>query len=74
MCDRTVTFIDSTGIITGHCNNEAVTPQNLDASYDHCTVTFPTATTTNDIVSGSYGHNHKNGATAPRPSPSGLPS
>jgi hypothetical protein len=23
----TVTFIDSTGIITGHCNNEAVTPQ-----------------------------------------------
>src|SRR5580700_4121396 len=44
-----VTFTDSLGIITGHCKNEAVTPQNLDASYAHCTVTFPTTTTGNDI-------------------------
>jgi hypothetical protein len=59
----TVTFTDSLGIITGHCNNEAVTPQNLDASYAHCTVTFPTTTTGNDIVTASYAGDHKNGAT-----------
>ena len=59
----TVTFTDSLGIITGHCNNEAVTPQNLDASYAHCTVTFPTTTTDNDIVTASYAGDHKNGAT-----------
>ena len=58
-----VTFTDSLGIITGHCKNEAVTPQNLDASYAHCTVTFPTTTTGNDIVTASYAGDHKNGAT-----------
>jgi hypothetical protein len=58
-----VTFTDSLGIITGNCKNEAVTPQNLDASYAHCTVTFPTTTTGNDIVTASYGGDPKNGAT-----------
>jgi hypothetical protein len=58
-----VTFTDSLGIITGHCKNEAVTPQNLDASYAHCTVTFPTTTTGNDIVTASYAGDNKNGAT-----------
>jgi hypothetical protein len=57
-----VTFTDSLGIITGHCKNEAVTPQNLDASYAHCTV-FPTTTTGNDIITASYRGDNKNGAT-----------
>jgi hypothetical protein len=60
----TVTFTDSLGIITGSCNNEAVTPQNLDASYAYCTVTFPDSTTGNDVVTATYSGDSKNGSTS----------
>lgn len=59
----TVTFTDSLGIITGSCNDEAVEPQNLDASYAFCTVTFPDTTTGNDVVTATYSGDPKNGAT-----------
>jgi hypothetical protein len=59
----TVTFTDSLGIIAGTCNKEPAQPQNLDASYAYCTVTFPTGTTGNDVVTASYSGDSKNGAT-----------
>jgi hypothetical protein len=59
----TVTFTDSLGVITGNCNNEAVQPQNLDASYAYCTVTFPDTTTGNDVVTATYSGDSNNGAT-----------
>ncbi len=59
----TVTFTDSLGIITGNCNNEPAQPQNLDASYAYCTVTFPAGTTGDDIVTATYLGDSKNGAT-----------
>jgi hypothetical protein len=59
-----VTFTDSLGLITGSCNNEAVSPQNLDASYAYCTVTFPTTATGNDVVTATYSGDTKNGSTS----------
>jgi hypothetical protein len=60
----TVTFSDSMGIVTGNCNNEPAQPQNLDASYAFCTVTFPAGTTGNDVITASYSGDSKNGPTS----------
>jgi hypothetical protein len=59
----TVTFSDSLGIITGNCNNAPAQPQNLDASYAYCTVTFPSGTAGDDIVTATYSGGSNNGAT-----------
>jgi hypothetical protein len=59
----TVTFTDSLGLVTGNCNNEPAQPQNLDASYAYCTVTFPSGTAGDDVVTATYSGDSKNGAT-----------
>ena len=59
----TVTFSDSLGIITGNCNNAPAQPQDLDASYAYCTVTFPSGTAGDDIVTATYSGDSNNGAS-----------
>lgn len=52
------------GIITGHCDNAAVSPQNLLLSTANCTITFPASTTGDDVVTASYGGDSKNASAS----------
>jgi hypothetical protein len=57
-----VTFTDSLGLINSTCSSVPASPQNLLLSTATCTFTFPSTTSTDDVITASYPGDSKNGS------------